>query len=118
MYAIGPGHTHSQVQACGMTSLDSGWFVGCVLRPIDSEVIYTPFTRIKNGVLETAPLFTVPCEGREARFLHCSNRESAVAWKSITLPLRHASSTLTGKRANVQISYDVLLSTNKNFIDS
>ena len=26
--------------------------------------------------LETAPTFTVPCEGREARFLHCPHRES------------------------------------------
>ena len=30
--------------------------VGCVLRPIDSEVI-----------LDTAPPLTVPCEGREAQ---------------------------------------------------
>ena len=36
-------------------------------------VFYVPSTR---GHLETARPFTVPCEGREARFLHCSNRES------------------------------------------
>ena len=41
-----------------------GWLVGCVLRPIDSEVI-----------LKTAPPFTVPCEGREARLIHRSHRE-------------------------------------------
>ena len=34
-----------------------GWLVGCLLRPIDNEVF-----------LETAPPFTVPCEGRKARF--------------------------------------------------
>ena len=30
----------------------------------------------QRGHLETAPPFTVPCEGREARFLHRSHRES------------------------------------------
>ena len=35
-----------------------GWLDGCVLRPIDNEVI----------LIETAPPFTVHCEGREARF--------------------------------------------------
>ena len=30
----------------------------------------------QRGHLETAPPFTVPCEGREARFLHRSQRES------------------------------------------
>ena len=29
-----------------------------------------------RGHLETAPPFTVPCEGREVRFKHCSHRES------------------------------------------
>ena len=28
------------------------------------------------GHLETVPPFTVPCEGCEARFLHCPHRES------------------------------------------
>ena len=41
-----------------------GWLFGCVLRPIDT------------GHLETAPSFTVPCEGHNARFLHCSHRKS------------------------------------------
>ena len=30
----------------------------------------------KRGQLETAPTFTVPCEGCEARFLHRFHRES------------------------------------------
>ena len=30
----------------------------------------------QRGHLETAPPFTVPCEGREARFIHRSQRES------------------------------------------
>ena len=30
----------------------------------------------QSGHLETAPLFTVPCERREARFLHRSHWES------------------------------------------
>ena len=30
----------------------------------------------QRGHLEKASLFTVPCEGREARFLHLSHRES------------------------------------------
>ena len=29
---------------------------------------------LQHGHLETAPPFTVPCEGLEARFLHCSHR--------------------------------------------
>ena len=29
----------------------------------------------QRGHLETAPPFTVPCEGCEAWFLHCSHRE-------------------------------------------
>ena len=41
--------------------ISDGWLVGCVLRLID---------------LETVTPFTVPCEGREARFLHRSHRES------------------------------------------
>ena len=47
----------------------------------------------QRGHLETAPQFTVPCEGREARFLHRSQGKiepRAVAWQSITPPLRHA----------------------------
>ena len=51
----------------------------------------------QQGHLETAPPFTIPCDGREARF---SQREPrAVAWQSITQPLRHASST-PGFRCN------------------
>ena len=35
------------------------------------------FTSLQQrGHLESAPPFTVPCEGREARFLHGSHRES------------------------------------------
>ena len=30
----------------------------------------------QRGHLETAPPFTVPCKGREARFLHCSHQET------------------------------------------
>ena len=30
----------------------------------------------QQGHLETALPFSVPCEGREALFLHCSHRES------------------------------------------
>ena len=40
------------------------FMVGCVKRPIDNEVI------------ETKPPFTVPCEGREAWFLHRPHQES------------------------------------------
>ena len=41
--------------------------------------------------LETTPPFTVPWEGREARWIHRSDR--SITWQSITLPLRYASST-------------------------
>ena len=42
----------------------NGWLVGRVWLPIDSDVI-----------LETVPVtVTVPCDGREARFLHRSHR--------------------------------------------
>ena len=48
----------------------------------------------ERGHLEKAPPFTVPCEGHEARFLHPTGIEPwAVAWQSITQPLRHASCT-------------------------
>ena len=50
----------------------------------------------QRGHLEMAPPFTVPCEGREARFLHrppTGIEPRTVAWQSITLPLRHANST-------------------------
>ena len=43
----------------------------------------------QRGHLETAPPFTVPCEGREAWFLH---HPRVVAWQPITQPLRHGSS--------------------------
>ena len=50
------------------TILDSqiGWLVGwlCLV------------SHQQRGHLETGPPFTVPCEGREARFLHRSDRES------------------------------------------
>ena len=32
----------------------------------------------QRGHLETAPPFTVPCEGREARFLHRPNWDSKI----------------------------------------
>ena len=49
---------HLRVYCCGMV----GWLCFMSLR--------------QRGHLETAPPFTVPCEGHEARFLHRSHRES------------------------------------------
>ena len=50
----------------------------------------------QRGHLETAPQFTVPCEGRGARYLHFATgiEPRGVALHSITQPLRHASPTL------------------------
>ena len=46
-----------------------------------------------RGHLETAPPFTVPYEGREARILHrTGGKPRAVTWQSFTQPLRHTSS--------------------------
>ena len=59
----------------------------------------------QQGHLETAPPFTVPCKEREARFLHRSHWESkpwVVAWQSITLALRHASSTQVYNNMQIQ----------------
>ena len=39
--------------------------------------------------------FTVPCKGLEARKIHLGIEPRAVAWQSITLPLRNASSAST-----------------------
>ena len=50
-----------------LTEYKVGWFVDCVLRPIDSKVIYD---------LETAPLFTVPCEGLKLGFYTFPTGES------------------------------------------
>ena len=63
-----------------------GRLAGCVLCPIVGH----------RGHLETAPPFTLPFEGREALFTQFPPgiEPRAVAWQSITLPLRHASSTL------------------------
>ena len=45
---------------------DINWLVGCLC-----------FTSHRQrGHIEMAPPFTVPCEGREARFLLCSHLES------------------------------------------
>ena len=43
-----------------------GWLVGWLCLTSHRQL----------GHLETAPPFTVPCEGREARFLHRPHRES------------------------------------------
>ena len=57
-------------------------------------IVFLCFTSLQQrGHLETAPLFTVPCEGREARKILPGIEPRAVAWQSITLPLRHTSST-------------------------
>ena len=46
----------------------------------------------QRGHLETAPQFTVPCEGRSVFIPFPPGIEHrAVAWQSITQPLRHAS---------------------------
>ena len=63
-----------------------GWLVGwlCLM------------SHRQRGHLETAPPFTVPCKGREAQFLHHAHREvnpRPSLRKSITLQMRHASST-------------------------
>ena len=47
----------------------------------------------QRSQLETAPRFTVPCEGRDARFLH-HLEPRVVVWQSITQPLCHASSKM------------------------
>ena len=47
----------------------------------------------QRGHLETVPPFTVPCEGREARFLHCSHQESNPG-PSCGSPLHYSCATL------------------------
>ena len=42
------------------------WLVGCFFLAPNRQ----------RGLIDTAPLFTVPCEGRKARFLHRSQQES------------------------------------------
>ena len=39
----------------------------------------------QQGHLETALPYTVPCEGREAQFLHCPHRESKPRVKGQTI---------------------------------
>ena len=46
----------------------------------------------QRGHLETAPLFTVPCEGREARYIHRSHRQSNPGSSSGS-PLRYRRAT-------------------------
>ena len=46
----------------------------------------------QRGHLETAPPFTVPCEGHKALFLHRSHRESNL-WQSRDSPLHYRCAT-------------------------
>ena len=46
----------------------------------------------QRGRLETEPPFTVPCEGREARFFNRSHQESN-PWPSRGSPLHHRCAT-------------------------
>ena len=48
----------------------------------------------QRGHLETAPQFTVPCEGPGARFIYRSHRESN-HWPSRCSPLNYRCATLT-----------------------
>ena len=50
---------------CAEESVNNVWLVGwlCLM------------SHRQRGHLETAPPFTVPCEGREARYIHRSDRE-------------------------------------------
>ena len=51
----------------GVFPLDAIWYIACWLCLTSHR---------QRGQLETAPPFTVPCEGREASFLYRSHRES------------------------------------------
>ena len=54
----------------------SAMFVSTV-NIINASLGWLCFTSYRQrGHLETAPPFTAPCEGREARFLHRSHRKS------------------------------------------
>ena len=64
------GQTCFYILTHNLAYVTPGWLVGWLL-----------FTshRQRGHILETAPPFTVHCQGRAARFLHRSNRESNVA---------------------------------------
>ena len=59
-------HKTPSSSSCGKTRQQVNWSVGWLF--------FTPHRQ--RGHLETAPPFTVPCEGRGARFVHLSHRES------------------------------------------
>ena len=62
-------------------------------RHTDSLFVCLSFTSLQHrGHLEMAPPFTVPCEGRAAREIHCSNRES-YRGSSCGRPLRYRCAT-------------------------
>ena len=66
--------------------------VGCVLRPIDSEVIYRRHPHLLSFAKDVKLRLTPSPSGFEPQ---------AVVWQSITLPLRHASFTpMPNKHSN------------------
>ena len=66
------------------------WLVGCVGCWLVGWLCLT--SHRQRGHLETAPLFTAPCEGREARWIHRSDRESSPG-PSHGSPLRYRCAT-------------------------
>ena len=58
------GNDPNRYKACGISILAHEVGLLCLT------------SHLQRGHLETAPPFTVPCKGREARFLHRSHRES------------------------------------------
>ena len=65
----------------------------------------------QRGNLETAPPFTLPCEGLEARFLHRSHRESN-SGPSRGSPLHNRCATPAPFKKVVCIYIEILVRTN------
>ena len=64
----------------------------------------------QRGHLETAPPFTVPCEGREARFLHHSHQESNPgSSRGSSIHYRRAAPVLMTLLTIVLIVYKIIL---------
>ena len=78
------------MNACISCALENGWL--CLA------------SHGQRGHLETAPPFTVPCEGREALFLHCSHQESNLG-PSHGSPLHNRRATQAPMHLKKQLIY-------------
>ena len=83
-----------------MSDLIIARLVGIILRPIDSEVIQRRRPHLISLAKDVKLVFTPFPTGIEPR---------AVTWQSITLPLRHATSTPFVLYATTKTTYKVEL---------